>query len=705
MNDKRLTSGLQRLARLYGVQTAYYGVHHRRKEASAESLLGALKALGAPVASLKDVPAALRERKQALWHKIIEPVTVAWDGKPPDITVNLPGELDDAPASGRLHTESGETNDWKWSAREMPAIESGDIEGKRYIKRKITVPQRLPPGYHKFVLTVKSRTCESMIISAPVRAYAGEPGEREWGVFLPLYALRREKGWGSGDYTGLGELADWVAETGGNITATLPLLPVFLDKPYEPSPYAPVSRLLWNEFYIDVTKIPELADCQPALAVAESAEFQEAIEKQQGKSRVDYRGVMSLKRQVMEKLCKCMAERQGSRLEEFRRFARRNPMVEEYARFRAVIERRGQTWHGWPQRLRDGDIRENDYAKDAGDYHLYAQWLAHEQMEKLSEKARGKGAKLYFDLPVGVHQDGYDVWSRKEIFAGEARLGAPPDAVFTEGQDWVFAPLHPERLRESRYGYVIGYLRHNLKYADMLRVDHVMGLHRLFWIPRGLGAGEGVYVRHNAEELYAILTLESNRSRSVIVGEDLGIVPSYVRPAMIKHGLKRMHILYYELADNDRLGRVARESIAGLNTHDMPTFAAFWEGADIPERKELGLTDEKGAKQESRARQRVKHALINSLREMRFLEKAEAGTKAVLRACLSFLSASTADAVLVNLEDLWLEKRSQNVPGTGEKYPSWQQKARYSLEDFCHMKGIRDILNEVNTLRNRGRPR
>ena len=702
MSNDRLTVNLRELARLYNIQTAYYGVEHRRKRASAESLLGALKALGAPLSTFEDVPSALRERRQRLTQRMMEPVIVAWDGGPAVITVSLPVSDAQAPATGRLELEWGEAIDWKWSAEAMPVTETIDIEGKRYVRKRITISQKLPQGYHRFLFTVKDKTAETMIISAPVKAYAGED-KREWGAFLPLYALRREKGWGGGDYTGLGELAERVGETGGNIVGTLPLLPVFLDRPYEPSPYAPVSRLLWNEFYIDITRIPELENCESARLIIESGEFQREIAEQRKKSMVDYRGVMSLKRRVLEELSRYLVKSGEKRLEQFRHFIAENPTAAEYARFRAVMERRGTTFHDWPQRLREGEIREGDYDKETADYYLYAQWLAQQQVRELSERARGRGIKLYFDLPVGVHQDGYDVWSRQEFFAPEARLGAPPDAVFTGGQDWGFAPLHPEKAREQHYRHVIEYLRHNLKYADMLRIDHVMGLHRIFWIPQGMGAGEGVYVRYNAEELYAILSLESQRSRTVIVGEDLGIVPSYVRPAMTRHGLKRMYIFYYELLDNDRLGRVTPGCIAGLNTHDMPTFAAFWEGAYIAERKELGLTDDKGAGRESRTRQKVKAALLKNLRGKKLLGKAETGTKSVLRACLAFLSQSPAGVVLINLEDIWLEEKSQNVPGTGGKYPSWQKKARHTLEEFCRMEDVRDILDKVNKLRKRGR--
>jgi 4-alpha-glucanotransferase len=661
-----------------------------------------LQALGAPVATMDDVPAALRERRQSFYRRILEPVMVAREAEPLDIIVCLPSGAADVAGTGRLELESGESFNWKWRPQELKLVAGTNIEGITYVIKNIVLPVKLPPGYHRFFFQARNSSGETMIIAAPRKAgLPGEAGgEKEWGVFLPLYALKTDKDWGGGDYTGLGALTDWVSEMGGKVVGTLPLLPVFLDRPFEPSPYAPVSRLLWNDFYVDVTASPELADSAPARALVESASFQAEIKKQWEKDLVDYRAVMSLKRKVMEELSGHLADSPGRR-EEMERFSREHPVAVEYARFRAAMEKQNAPWTDWPPSLRNGALTENDYDGRARDYHLYAQWLAHRQITQVAENARQKGVKLYFDLPVGVHPFGYDVWHHRDVFAQNAEVGAPPDAVFTTGQNWWTPPLHPERIREQHYRYVIDYLRHHLKYADMLRIDHVMGMHRLFWIPRGLEASEGVYVRYRAEELYAILTLESHRHGSIIVGEDLGIVPSYVRPAMAQHGLHRMYILYYELTDDasHRLGHVPRNAVAGLNTHDMPPFAAFWEGTDIPEKKALGLLDEISARQEKQSRRATKAALAAGLRQANLLRKAATGTGAVLRACLAYLSRSPARTVLVNLEDLWQETRSQNIPGTGEKYPSWRRKARYRLEEFCRRQEVRDILEMIDRLR------
>jgi 4-alpha-glucanotransferase len=703
MNAKTIRGYLYQLARLYNVQIAYYDVSHNRQQASVESLLSVIKVLGAPVDSLDDVPSAFRERKQALLQRIVEPVTVAWNGSSPIIGVCVPDSVAEISWYGYLEMEGNTRKTWQWRASDLPVIGKIDTEGTSYVVKQVSLPESLPWGYHRLLLEMGANSAETLVISAPDKAYMPpeEPDTHIWGAFMPLYALHAHNSLGSGDYASLGSLADWISSLGGQTVATLPLLPTFFYEPFEPSPYAPVSRLLWNELYIDIQSIPELSEHSRAQAILQSESVLASIRELQDKSLVDYRQLMSLKRRVLEECCNSLITKKSARFQEFSKFIQANPIIEDYARFRATMENLHSPWPAWPVRLRNGTLNENDYEEKSKLYYMYAQWLAHCQVQNLADKARKKGVTLYFDLPLGTHPDGYDVWRERESFVLEATAGAPPDAVFTWGQDWLFPPLHPERIRQRGYRYLRDYLHHHLRQAGMLRIDHVMGLHRLFWIPRGLGAKQGVYVRYHAEELYAILTLESHRHRSVIVGEDLGTVPSYVRLAMSRHGLQRMYVLHYELADSSKLHHPRRNTVASLNTHDMPPFTSFWQGLDIPERLKLGLLNEKSARSEKRDRQKTKNALAIFLRKENWLHGKDTDVRTVLRACLSFLSASLARIVLVNLEDLWLETQSQNVPSTDDRNPNWRRKARYAFEEFCQLPEVRDTLKEVDRLRKR----
>jgi 4-alpha-glucanotransferase len=274
--------------------------------------------------------------------------------------------------------------------------------------------------------------------------------------------------------------------------------------------------------------------------------------------------------------------------------------------------------------------------------------------------------------------------------------------VFTNGQNWGFPPLHPEAIRTQHYRYCIAYLQHQLRHTGLLRIDHVMGLHRLFWVPKGYEARHGVYVQYAAEELYAILSLESHRHQVRLVGENLGTVPAYVNTAMARHRLRQMYVLQYELTPTvpQALRAVPAQVVASLNTHDMSPFAAYWQGLDIADRQAQGLVNARQARQQQRQRQHLLQALQDFLQRHGWLpETPTSEVSAVLRACLGWLSASPAEVVLINLEDLWLETQPQNFPGTHEERPNWQAKARYSLDTLRTMPSIVALLQEMHRLR------
>jgi len=704
------TSGirfLNYLARLYGLQTAYYDVNNCRQQASPESLVAVLQSLGASAASPQDIQPAWRKRRQELWQRPLEPVNVLWDDEPPLIRLRLPSDAAENLLKCHLKLETGEEYGWTWRTADIPGAETAEVEGIRYVVKHLPLAEKLPWGYHKLNLELSERYEESLIISAPHKAYSppAEEGDQHWGLFLPLYALHTKKSWGSGDFSNLEELIDWVGGMEGHVVATLPLLATFLDRRDEISPYLPISRLLWNEFYLDINAIPELQECHSAQVVLESSSFQNEIKALRNSRLVNYQRQMVLKRKILEELCRCLFAKTSARLGELHHFAEVHPLVEDYARFRATCEKYHVPWRSWPQPLRDGILGEGNYNEENRRYHLYVQWLAQQRIENVSQKAKEKGVRLYLDLPLGVCPDGYDVWRERENFVPDTSAGAPPDTVFTKGQNWGFQPLHPERIREQGYRYTIAYLQHHLRYSGILRIDHVMGLHRLFCIPNGMEAGQGVYLRYHAEELYAILALESHRNKAIIVGEDLGTVPPYVRPAMKKHGLYRMYVLHYELASNRQKGLppVPQNSVASLNTHDMHPFAAFWQELDINERQELGLLDTKGTQKERRTRRDIINILGTFLRRKGWLKESGDDTFSALEACMSFLACSRARIFLVNLEDLWLEMKPQNVPSTKKEHPNWQRKALYSFEQFCQMPQVVDTLLNIKELRKRSK--
>ncbi|HEX8172358.1 MAG TPA: 4-alpha-glucanotransferase [Thermoanaerobaculia bacterium] len=557
------TSDLRELARSYGVQLSYEDAGGKRREPSRDALEAVLRKRLPEGLSLDE---ALERKRRGVAEE--PPVLVAWDGK-----------FDRGPEEVVL--EEGAP----WNGR-----------------------GRLPLGYH--------HRGDTLIISAPRRAH--ELPRKTWGAFLPLYAAHTSAR-PEGDLGVLERYLQWIQSAGGGLVATLPLLAQFDD---EPSPYSPVSRLFWNERYLDVEKLPE------------------------------YRGERGPKAEILAACAERFQPDDG--------FASHAKEAGDYARFR-------------------GDER----------YHLYVQYRMKQQMQAMSDAARRAGPGLYLDFPLGVNGGGYDVQRYRESFAGGVSVGAPPDLFFTKGQNWGFPPFHPDGLRERRYDYFIAAVRNHAAHAGILRLDHVMGLHRLYWIPEGAEAKDGVYVRYPEEELYAILTLESRRNGCALVGEDLGTVPEYVPRMMEKHGLRRMYVVQYEIKPQQPpLAEPPRQSVASVNTHDMPTFAGFWREQDVDDRVEQELLDEDGANEERETRAKMRAALS------RYVRAREEDEPHVLEGVLGALARSDAEVVLVNLEDLWGETRPQNVPGVPER--SWRQKFRLSLEEAQRDARVQRVLAAVN---------
>jgi 4-alpha-glucanotransferase len=699
---------LAALADAHGVQRSYVGLDEERHRASREGLIAVLRALGAPIASAADAAAsaALRAHRTEAWSRGIEPVHVAWNGRPRTVELRLPAAAaaERALVEVTLEGESTAATRIEIALRRAPTLEAESVEGERRVVKAIELPHAapdapaLPPGRHRLAVEVGGRRLASLLLSAPRRAPAPVESSRGWGVFLPLYALRSRRDWGVGSLTELGELADWTARSGGRLVGTLPLLAGFLDRPLSYAPYAPVSRRFWNEVFVDVEAVPDLADSPAARAMLASGELRAELAALRRRRRVDYARVQALKRRVLGELARGVEAAGGQRARAWRGFLRERPEVHDYARFRAVTEARGATWPSWPQRLREGRLLASDADPGAERYHRYAQWIAHEQMDALGRRLRGAGAALYLDLPIGVHPDGYDVFRERALHVRGLSVGAPPDPFFSGGQDWGFPPLHPELTRADGHRHFAEVLRHNLGPAGILRIDHVMGLHRLYLVPDGLGAREGVYVRYPHEELYAVLLLEAHRAGSAIVGEDLGTVPAAVRAAMDRHGLRRMYVGQFDVdpKQSPPVSAPPRASLASLNTHDTPTFAGFWEARDVLDRERLGLLDASGARAERRARDAQRKALVRYLQRMGLLGRTSR-THDVLVAWLRLLRASEAGDVLVSLEDAWLEPEPQNRPGTTDERPNWQRRARLSLEALRTRPEVLDTLRAVES--------
>lgn len=686
---------LRPLAALHSLQTAYTDARGVRRVASEAALRAVLAARGVETGSERAVRDATRRRAREIQSRPLEPVYVAWGGR---CRIDLgPG----VPAHAvHLDIEDGSRYE---------VVPSQISRGRLELRA-------LPFGYHTLRLRAKGREISTRIFSAPLRAWSppGEP-QRRWGIFAPLYAVHSQRGWGIGDFRDAEALLEWSENLGSSVFATLPLLANFLrdagagTAPFDPSPYAPVSRLFWNEIYLDVDALPELDRTHEARRLIESEELRRELQTLRAgttdpayppfarRPLLDYRRIMTLKRRVLELLASRFWE--GDPGEDFRRFIAINPDVDDYASFRAAVEK-GGSWRSWPARARGGHLAPTDFDEKGRRYHLYVQFATHRQLTRLAEKA-GQSGGLYLDFPLGTHSDGYDVWRHQSSFATEARVGAPPDISYASGQNWGFAPLDPDRSRESGHRLFIAAVSNHLRYAKMLRVDHVMGLHRMWWIAPGSSPADGVYVRYPAGELYAIFNIESHRSRAEIVGEDLGTVPRYVRSSMSRRRLRRLFVLQRQFThlQTPPPGEVLPTMLASINNHDLFPFAGFWRGDDLTEKNRIGIIRDDMLPGELEKRARVRQELTRFLQNGGWLETKSSQTKEHYAAASDFLAASVAGTVLVTLEDLWLETDAQNIPTTTTERPNWRLRFRYDLDSLFANRAIEAALRRMDHVR------
>lgn len=672
------------LARAAGLEPSYTGWKGESVTASDEALIVVLRSLGLPVEAVDRLDEAWAEIERRRWGELVPPVVVAWDDAPLAVPLRVAAdddgawELEVTTEHGHVHRASGRLHDLPADGHEHPP----GLGRRAHCVRTATLSLGGEHGYHTLRWQVRGARGESHVIASPTRAW-GAPGDvpRRWGVFAPLYAVRAPSTGATGDLGALRALFEEVQARGGHYVATLPMLAAFLEEPCQPSPYAPASRLFWNELYLDLES-DALGD--PAHDPFARPDVRVLRERLAAEPLVDYRAQYAWRRAL---------------LDEVAAYQWRSPLVRaavelraqtstlaDYAVFRAIGEAQRAPWPAWPAALRDGvpyvgSLDEVPAGVDPARVrtHAWAQWRMGAQLGELKLDFGDDGG-LYLDLPVGVSRDAYEVWRHRELFLLELSAGAPPDALFVGGQDWGLPPLDPRALRATGYRYLVDCVRHHMDRASMLRIDHVMGLHRLYCVPRGFAATDGVYVRYRPEEIYAVFALESHRNHCALAGEDLGTVPDEVRPAMRRHGVASLFVGQFAMPGRpgEAMAVPAAEHVASLNTHDTPTFAGYWRGADIDDKRALGLIDDAQAAAEHDGRAGTRAVLAG--RDAASADDDDACLVA-MTACQQRLAESPAHMVLVTMEDLWLEPAPQNVPGTSDERPNWRRPWSRSFEE------------------------
>jgi 4-alpha-glucanotransferase len=570
---------------------------------------------------------------------------------------------------------------------------------------------RLPPlplGYHRVRLLLNGGArdecvAEQRLIVVP--AHCPTPRQRlgprrVYGLLANLYTLRSAQNWGFGDLSDLRRLIDWAAECGASFVGINPLH-ALANRGQHISPYSPLSRLFRNVLYLDVTAAPEWRTLtrQPREQRAEA----QALRRLRAADAIDYAAVRGLKRRAFAALHRAFVARHRdattSRGRAYARYlATQGEPLRDFATFVALqahFERRGiMDVRRWPAAFRDprsavvGKFRAA--ARERIDRECYLQFELDRQLGAAAAAAR-TGAMpvgVYQDLAIGSAAGGSDVWAFPDLFLERIEIGAPPDDYSRVGQNWSLPPINPHVLAATGYEYWIRLVRAALRHAGALRVDHVMGLFRQYWIPRGASGAEGAYVRFPAADLLGILALESQRAGALVIGEDLGTVPRGLPRQLARWSILSTRVLYFE-RDRRTGFRPARayprRALVAANTHDLAPLAAFWEGRDLVLRHRLGLLDDRALARAQVERERARRALVRRLRHARVLPRRRGMPDGpTLRAAVhAFLGRTPAVLGGVSLDDLAGEVTPVNLPGVPlTVYPSWSRRMRLPLESL-----------------------
>lgn len=667
--------GLRELAWGAGIATEYHDVDGHLHRTAVPVLQALLAAVGLPAGDEAAVAGSHRSLHRRHWETLVAPTTVCWEGDTPAVEVRRRSSAADRPIDISIELEGGVTLPLILGSEVLVEAGAAEVDGRSRVAHRVPLGH-LPLGAHRVVVEADGRRQAGHVLVAPRLAPALTRG---WGVFAPVYALRRSSHegvyhQGAGHLGDLGALADWVATLGGDLVGTLPLLATFDG---DASPYAPVSRLAWNERHLDLAALPEAAAIDLA-ALESTSGGGESVRNpiapaptsaDGGDDLVDWPSEVA---RVRTALAAMVAGLGDARRGELDAFTAAHPHVDELAAWQAEVDRAGAPSPGDP-------LRHADHDPDTVLRHRYAQWAMEAQLAELAGRLGGRGQSLYLDLPLGVHGAGFDVWRSPGLFAGGVSVGAPPDEFFTGGQDWGFPPLLPEASRADGHAYLRASLAHQLRHAGVVRFDHVMALHRLWWVPAGAPATEGAYVHYPADELAAILTLEAWRAGAVVVGENLGTVPPAVNDLLAEHRLLGMYATQFELGAAPHARWAPAATMAVVNTHDMDPFAAFWAGAG----------------DDWRAR------IVEQLTADGQAPATDAALD-VLEALLGWLGRSDAASVVVTLEDLWGEARRQNRPGTGPEEPNWRRRMARTLDEIADDPAIAARLDRLVAARGVG---
>jgi 4-alpha-glucanotransferase len=663
---------LVELAHAYGVATDYHDWKGRHVVVDDGAVRDVLTALGVDTG---DPVAALARRHDEPWRRMLPACVVAARGDARSFPVHVD---DGAPVEVWVDLEDGgRREDLSQIDRWVPPR---DLDGRLVGEATFALPADLPLGYH----TIRARSgteeaAATLVVTPPWLGLPDRLGDRPaWGFATQLYSVRSRQSWGVGDLADLADLGVWSAGLGADYVLVNPLHAAEPAAPMEPSPYLPSSRRFFNPLYLRVERVPEYADLVPADRALVDRLATGAHTALDGADVIDRDTAWTAKREAL-RLVHAVPRTAGRELD-LQAFRRREGLaLRHYAAWSVLAETHGLDYRTWPEPLRDVD--SPDVAAFVADHEdqvafvEWLQWVLDEQLQHAQAKAVSAGMRLgtMHDLAVGVHPGGADAWRLRSTYATGITVGAPPDPFNQQGQDWSQPPWRPTALEESGYAPFRDLIRAVLRHAGGVRVDHVIGLFRLWWVPEGRTADQGTYVRYDHEALVGVLVLEAARAGAVVVGEDLGVVEPSARDYLRSRGVLGTSILWFEGdgTGNPLPAEKWRElCMASVTTHDLPPTAGFLAGDHVRLRHDLGLLT-RPLEEEVAADDAEREAWLAEVRRRGLLAEG-ADVEETVRALHRYLTLTPSRLRCVALTDAVGDRRTQNQPGTVDEYPNWR---------------------------------
>jgi 4-alpha-glucanotransferase len=675
-----LPASLVELARRYGVATEYEDWTGRRTVVVDSTLIAVLDALGVPAATEDERTAALAAHDRDYWERSLPPAIIGRSGVASSFWVHV---THGDPVGLWLRLEDGSV---RTGLRQLENNRAPYDLGDRLVgEATFELPADLPLGYHQLHLQVGGSDMSTLVIVSPasLELPARLGPSRAWGLAAQLYSVRSQRSWGIGDLTDLTDLAVWSASRhGAGFVLVNPLHAAAPTPPMEPSPYLPTSRRFINPLYLRVEAIDEFAYVRQRGSIRKARVEVQALAK---KSKlIDRDAAWKAKRAALESVY-LVGRSAGRELAYDAYREREGRSLDDFATWCALAQEYGNDWHQWPEELQhpaSPAVAEfaATHAK-AVDFHRWLQWQLDDQLTAAQATAVQAGMELgvMHDLAVGVDPNGADAWALQDVLALGVTAGAPPDEFNQLGQDWSQPPWRPDQLVDHAYEPFRALVNAVLRHAGGVRIDHIIGLFRLWWIPKGAPPTEGTYVRYDHEAMIGVVALEAHRAGAVVVGEDLGTVEPWVRDYLRERGLFGTSILWFE-ADRDGAGgplpaeKWREYCLSSVTTHDLPPTPGYLAGEHVRLREELGLLTRPAA-EELAADQAQQAAWQAELRRVGLLGD-DPGFDEIVLALYRYLGRTPSKLLALSLADAVGDLRTQNQPGTTDEYPNWRVPLR-----------------------------